>query len=302
MANTVFIIGNGFDLDLGLKASYSDFAKSEEWKNLVTNRQGIYKGGNASSSLVLYLEKTRVKQNWFNIEEEIHNYIVSHPQPSKKNVEIAMFDYDGIKFALCQYLRRISNSFCPDKKRKSYELFRRLSGSVIVSFNYTDSSKLCGLSESVKDFTYIHGSLYDEVVLGCDVYSNEIVNKPLSFLYKYNMLHDTNDLVKSLRNASEVIFFGHSVNEMDFCYFRDFFMKVSVPPQPYPKKFLTFITKDEKSLRNIKDNIRNQGINVTDMYCNLEVFDFILTDYVYDNGTEDAKKWNNLIERISRRH
>lgn len=27
----VFIIGNGFDLDLGLPTKYSDFAKSEYW-------------------------------------------------------------------------------------------------------------------------------------------------------------------------------------------------------------------------------------------------------------------------------
>jgi hypothetical protein len=30
----VLIIGNGFDLDLGLKTRYSDFAKSKEWNQL----------------------------------------------------------------------------------------------------------------------------------------------------------------------------------------------------------------------------------------------------------------------------
>lgn len=31
MSKKVFIIGNGFDLDLGMNTRYSDFAKSEYW-------------------------------------------------------------------------------------------------------------------------------------------------------------------------------------------------------------------------------------------------------------------------------
>lgn len=53
-------------------------------------------------------------------------------------------------------------------------------------------------------------------------------------------------------------------------------------------------------MREIKDNIRNQGINVTDMYCNLESFDFILTDYVYDDKSEQANNWKKLLERINK--
>jgi hypothetical protein len=30
----VLIIGNGFDLELGFKTRYSDFAKSEEWNRM----------------------------------------------------------------------------------------------------------------------------------------------------------------------------------------------------------------------------------------------------------------------------
>ena len=34
MAQLVFIIGNGFDIDMGLPSRYSDFAKSQEFKDL----------------------------------------------------------------------------------------------------------------------------------------------------------------------------------------------------------------------------------------------------------------------------
>lgn len=32
MAKRLLIIGNGFDIDLGLKTRYSDFSKSNNWK------------------------------------------------------------------------------------------------------------------------------------------------------------------------------------------------------------------------------------------------------------------------------
>ncbi len=33
--NTIALVtGNGFDRDLGLQSSFSDFAKSDEWRNL----------------------------------------------------------------------------------------------------------------------------------------------------------------------------------------------------------------------------------------------------------------------------
>ena len=58
------------------------------------------------------------------------------------------------------------------------------------------------------------------------------------------------------------------------------------------------ITYDEESERAIKDNIRNQGISVTELYNNLWTFDFIHTKNVYDGNKEDIKKWNGMIDRV----
>lgn len=35
MADIAIIIGNGFDIDMGLPSKYSDFVKSKEWEDLV---------------------------------------------------------------------------------------------------------------------------------------------------------------------------------------------------------------------------------------------------------------------------
>ena len=76
-------------------------------------------------------------------------------------------------------------------------------------------------------------------------------------------------------------------------------MYVSKPLDPYPPRRLTFITKDEDSIRVIKDNMRNQGISLTDMYCNLELFDFILSSQIRVPNTESSQKWQKLLERIT---
>lgn len=57
--NRLLIIGNGFDLDLGRKTRYSDFAKSEFWlKNL-------------DSQLYGYLNKKSQIERWFNLDGEL---------------------------------------------------------------------------------------------------------------------------------------------------------------------------------------------------------------------------------------
>ena len=43
MAKKLLIIGNGFDIDLGLRTRYSDFAKSKIWKKLMANTCGFDK-------------------------------------------------------------------------------------------------------------------------------------------------------------------------------------------------------------------------------------------------------------------
>ncbi len=96
--------------------------------------------------------------------------------------------------------------------------------------------------------------------------------------------------------AKEIIFFGHSINEMDFSYFREFFKVASASPNPI--RHLTIITYDEESERTIKDNIRNQGVSVSDLYSNLWTFDFIHTKKVYNGDQKEIQKYDNMIQRL----
>lgn len=299
------VTGNGFDRDLGIPSSFSQFAESDEWNNLlakfhVSRCNRIWRG----PSLLWHLNNS-IRPNWFDIEEEIHQFIKKHSSVSKKQANIIQMEYEGLTKAFYDYLLRVTKDFKADKNKLSYQLLCQLPKCPVYitdySFNYTKPD--CFL-ETQPDFPslfhftrcYIHGSLRDnDIIIGCD--AQEEVNRPLSFMYKYNKLKQTNFINLSLAEAREIIFFGHSINEMDFCYFREFFKKASSSYEPL--KDVTIITWDENSERDIKNNIRNQGISVTDLYNNLFSFTFIHSSKIYNGDKEEYEKWKDLLFRIT---
>lgn len=308
MAEVAIIIGNGFDLDLGLPSKYSDFIKSREWQAVV-KRVEIYLADEnyREHSLIAQLQLASKESLWFDIEEEIHKFVLSHQDNSTQAISEIKFEFDLIKKALSDYLKRVSEvlEHKADKNKLAYILMYNMQASpmskIDIFFNYTNYALFLERPTyhiaGKGFFTYVHGSLrYDDIVLGCDLQQGEQVNRSLSFLYKYNMLKKANHVARNILGAKEVIFFGHSINEMDFGYFREFFKAASAAPEPI--RHLTIITYDEESERNIKDNIRNQGISVTDLYNNLWTFDFIHTKNVYAGEKEDVDKWNGMINRL----
>ena len=307
MAELALIIGNGFDIDLGLPSKYSDFADSPEFHDLARRMHDMYFEEERKNSLVLQIQQASNNSNWFDIEEEIYKYVLNHPYLDDNMIRHVRSEFDALKRALTNYLKRVSKELehKANKQRLAYVLLTILQNSPLskidIYFNYTNPELFMEMPtyhEIGKGFfTYVHGSLrYDDIVLGCDLKKGEKVNRQLSFMYKYNMLNKANHVARHILEAKEVIFFGHSINEMDFCYFREFFKDASAAPKPI--RHLSIITYDETSERNIKDNIQNQGISVSDLYSNLWTFDFIHTKNVYDRKKEDVEKWNNMIDRL----
>lgn len=306
MADIALIIGNGFDLDMGLPSRYSDFIKSKEWNDAVSGfniylQQKDYQ----AHSLIGQLQMASQNSQWFDIEEEIHQFIMSHPDNTERDVRDIRSEFKAIKKALAIYLKRISETFKADENKVAFQLLLALQRSplsnVEIYFNYTTPhtylKKPMYYDIGKCTFTFVHGSLKDnDIVLGCDLQEGEQVNRQLSFMYKYNMLNRANHVARNNLEAKEIIFFGHSINEMDFGYFKEFFKAASASPNPI--RHLTIVTYDDESERNIKDNIQNQGISVTDLYSNLWTFDFIHTSKLYANDEKENNKWNKMIARI----
>lgn len=308
MAELALIIGNGFDIDMGLPSRYSDFAQSPEFKDLVKRMSDMYFKEEQDKSIVLQLQRAYMVSNWFDIEEEIHKYVVTNKGFDDRKIRLVRSEFNELKKALINYLIRITANFTANRDKLSTYLMYKLRECPLtvteIYFNYTNPSEYLKLplqkeifNGAQHWFTYVHGSLrYNDIVLGCDLQEGENVNRQLSFMYKYNQLNKANHVARSILEAKEIVFFGHSINEMDFCYFKEFFRVASASPNPI--RHLTIITYDEESERNIKDNIRNQGITVTDLYNNLWTFEFIHTSKIYTKDEEEIRKWDGMLQRL----
>lgn len=92
--NSVLIIGNGFDIDLGLKSRYSDFAKSQYWENNIEHVP------HSSMSLLQSLIDAKEKSDWFDIEQTMLDYVFE----LVKLFEKPNYNYDSFVEDQKQYL------------------------------------------------------------------------------------------------------------------------------------------------------------------------------------------------------
>lgn len=306
MAELAIIIGNGFDMNLGLPSGYSQFVESGEWKELEESLRCFPQSYKGHSLIYHLLKSASNKEHWFDIEEEILNFIQDHPECTEREIREIESEFKRLKKALKEYLIRVSSGYKMAETKLPYVFMKKLATCpkkmVEINFNYTNPQDFLPnpifYHQDSYDQIHVHGNLSEEeIVLGCDIQNDQEVNRNLSFMYKYNMLNRANHVARNLLEAKEIIFYGHSVNEMDFGYFREFFKAASAAPKPI--RYLTFITLNEKSERSIKDNIRNQGISVTDLYNNLESFTFIHTEKLYKQDAKEVQKWDDMFKRIS---
>ena len=275
----VLILGNGFDLDLGLKTRYSDFAKSTEWNELYKIMEW------SDNGLGQHLFKEAKKEYWFDIEECLDAYVKN----KEKNKDLSLADEDkffltSLKEKLASYLD--SSVVWEDIKEDS--LAGQLmnidhqfnSFDAVYSFNYTDYDITYWHDSKYKPFLdkkYVHNYGRNLIIgIGEDGCSS----KEYSFLKKVNQDLTSTNLLSDLRNADEVVFFGHSINKFDMSYFKRFFDICSQDMNRTPKRCLTFITKDEDSIRTIKENIAKTGIVMTELIQTNHV-EFIMTDAYY---------------------
>lgn len=229
---TVLVIGNGFDLNLGLKTSYDDFMNSEEFSRI------------KDSSLVTYLKKKKGRGFWVDIENEMSSYsyrlyelfgpIANSIRDKGTQIQKLKSEYIELCAILSQYLRRASavEITCLKEKDafKTLSKIKKLQSAYILNFNYTNTI------ERINDFyptdgieiNHIHGSLNSNIVFGVE--DTAKVEKEHVFLYKsYNQFNNIKGLHSIFDNADSFMFFGYSLGQTDHSYFDDFFKAQTLP-------------------------------------------------------------------------
>lgn len=245
----LLILGNGFDLDLGRHTKYSDYAQSKFWPEAI------------DCSLFRYLTTKSQIERWFDLEGELANYIdkLSCTYSTKFSViqSLAKEDYSAfmaivqgmINFLAMEQKREV------DKKSIAASVFRLAcidpAFEKIYSFNYTDLNQLTetlGLYDKPQ-IEYVHGCLSDNsAILGVNDMQDTIHGCYDYMRKSFNPNYSSHPVSYDLKEADEVIFFGHSLGTNDYHYFQSFFKhQCNEELSIKEKKTITIFTYDYSS-------------------------------------------------------
>ena len=247
----LLILGNGFDLSLGLKTSYTDFMESELFKQRVDIQYYPYGRRNEhDKNIHNYLTIQKGLSNWIDVEEELKKYATGKrveyfnmqgglisTQNASENVIKTNFNI--LCLDLQTYISSLDYSAL-NRDALSLRLFRNVAASKnndIVTFNYTDLNKLLE-SKARSSISYIHGNIKDGIILGFQRF------KEMASGYDY-MIKSESPKYKSchlpskMREADEIIVYGHSLGSTDHCYFQPFFDE-QTSANAKPKRFTVF--------------------------------------------------------------
>ena len=311
--NNLLVIGNGFDLNLGLKTTYRDFVDSSFFKRMYVKRmQEKRKKNNIQPSLIDYLYGKKFYERWYDIEQALLEYVSKRPDGTfVNNVEEDKKDYELVCNALIEYFVSIIKSLSIGVKKRMQklpagQLIRELSSyrNIVYTFNYTPIDDVLEAISAVK----VHGEIGKEtidkgiinksqIILGIETNDIGSIAPNYTFLLKSNnSAFRSSQIALDLLQSKNVIFFGHSLNQMDFGYFDDYFKMLASNVDK--ERTLTIITKDESSRVTILDNIRKMGISVRNIYHHTKV-DFILTDLLSQESQQEYERFDNLLKQIS---
>ena len=284
----VLIIGNGFDVDLGLKTSYSHFIDSRALHDV--RFQPIF---------ARMMHEYRQKR-WIDIEESLKE-VSTKPTLHHSKTEI-LNTHRILRELLMLYLNQLSY----DNLQKNCSAIKVLSTVLkdgeadIFNFNYTDLREIarqCGLHSEFL-YTSIHGKLADEsIILGFEDEVNVKDPDLCSLIKSHSPYYKSANINQKLQEADEVIFFGHSLGSTDYHYFRNFFLdQVRAQNQDrFVSKRIRIFTYDENSRLQILLQIRNMNACKTSMLYDLNDFRIYRTSQ--DMAEIDAY-CEDLLERI----
>ena len=300
MANKVLIIGNGFDLDLGLKSRYSDFMGSQVWQKIKNGHINIL-----CSPLIKHLEDKYQLNTWFDVENELLNYALEITEGTYADVNPDdQQGYELFKYALKKYLDLEQKNFDAKNKSIAKDVIEIINQNgffqKVYTFNYTSLntvlSRFCICFPN--KIVYMHGSLrvHDNIVLGVE--TDKTIRPEYTYLIKTNSrYYQSNSLIEDMEYADEIVFFGHSINGMDFPYFKDFFLKQSSSSVDFKKKHITIFTYDDDSDRQIRDNFRAAGINPRDLMQRNKVI-FIQTSRMVKGDKFEQERYKEFTDHL----
>lgn len=270
------IIGNGFDLDLGLKTSYKDFMLSPIFDNY---RENSHHETTSYGKLNLfdYLQDRfdGNDKNWIDIEIELREFAknvdLSEYANKQEAIEYIEKSFNQVRAALSDYLSGIDYSAL-NTQSAAIEMLKAIRNGlncVIYDFNYTDIDRLLTFIGGTPSFKvhYIHGTLKDRnIVMGFE--NIRLPYSTLDFMVKFKSdSYKTSidfDLRKDLDAAEEVLIFGHTLGSTDHSYFKQFFQAEinKCKDIQTPISIVTYNTNSRRSILREIDEMTNYNADM----------------------------------------
>lgn len=249
----IIIIGNGFDLSLGFKTSYTDFISSDFFESLITEK----------NSLALYLTKKNELNNWVDIEQELTNYsIYTKDQLNVKD------DFKALKIALMNYLKEAQEAKI-NQKSKAFQMIQDeiTTTDKIYNFNYTNTVFKVAEALKIENITnkheYVHGSIENsDIIFGVE--DDAIIHQNHIFLKKsYNRNFGKSTINKALnRNINHnLIVFGHSLGTTDSSYFEKYIFSLTYENENSELKFYHYGDTGYDDMMKIFDKYTQQNLS-----------------------------------------
>lgn len=293
----VFIIGNGFNLDLGWKTRYSDFAKSSFWR-LSENYSYV--------KLIAFLERKIQIQKWFDLEMALQEYAsVTDRYIYPDNESICQDDYrifEELTNNLMDYLfeeqqKPINTDSVAAKVFRS--IIENGYFTSIYTFNYTNLgliTKQLNLGTTIS-FEYVHGSIEKRsAILGVEDKTD--LRPGYSFLYKtFNRNYESHHIQYDMAEADEIVFFGHSLGRNDYHYFQQLFRAQSSENlQRANFKRIIIFTYNDASRIGILEQLREMNDKNTNLLFSQNDFQFICTKEGMTDKGRLKRFFNHLFE------
>lgn len=282
----VIVLGNGFDLDLGLKTSYSDFMKSLFFQTRLSNEHTSTLSRDFRDkkelNLFNYLREKQRIHKWIDLESELAalaSAYTTHFEETYKgrheikdnNIATLLEEetFEQLRISLCDYLKNIDYSNL-NKKSTAYRLMNLMninSNIDVLSFNYTDLNAM--QNENEINIDHIHGSIADEsIVLGFQD-SLDIHHSYCFMIKSFSPYYQSHSVRKNLLDADEIIIFGHSLGATDYHYFQDLFKRQSDAKSVRKNIIIRIFTYDEHSRRSLMMRLRAMNEKKTNLFYDL---------------------------------
>lgn len=310
--NFLLVIGNGFDIELGLKTKYIDFIQSPIYKRYEDELQDMFSFKtnynleyDTEFNIFSYFRNVCKSQNWIDLEKEIGilatRKILVFVQNSErqirlrvKSTESMMRSFEALRMCLNEYISELD---IPAKKRNyASELLKIIATEPrdnvqIVTFNYTSIDTASGLDIKVP-VHHIHGKISggkeSSLILG--VQDDIEIDKSYSYIIKsHSPYYHSSRIIDLLEEADEVIFFGHSLGETDYPYFSEFFQSQCKRIEPEKRKKIRIFTYNENSRLDILYQLRIMNNKQTRMF--FENADFALYRTFFEQDDDEINEY-----------